>query len=322
MRDIPSAMNLPPKLAQNMLESAAKGSPEAAAERACSGGVSVVTRLSAGYPVLLTEIDNPPPVLYFKGCMPDFTGMSCGIVGSRRPTKKGLEGARKLAYELAMNKAVIVSGMATGVDAAGHEGALEANGKTVAVLGCGPDVIYPGENEELYHRILEDGAVVSEFLPGTPPVARHFPQRNRIIAGLSRVLLAGEGMARSGARITVDFALQQGREVYALPFDAGSPLSWVPTYLMESGAPLAKSAADVLDEAGGGRAPRREKEHPNMDADQTLVYQALLAGGQMTADEISIEAGIAMKELNILLTVMEMRGIICACVGGRFRIQN
>jgi len=312
-------LKLPPKLAENMLDGAYTGYMDLLLEKLEKSRVSVLTRLDQNYPVVLTEIDNPPPVLYFKGCMPDFIGMSCGVIGSRTPSKKGFDGAKELAFELAANKAVIVSGMARGVDTAGHVGALEAKGKTVAVLGCGPDVVYPAENTRLYYEIIEKGAVVSEFLPGTKPLARHFPQRNRIIAGLSRVLLAGEGMEKSGARITVDFALRQGKEVYAMPFDVGTPMAWLPMYLVESGAPLAVCAADVLD--GAGEVVKRERELPDMNADQAAVYR-LLMEGELSPDELAAETGIAMKDLNILITVMEMKGIICPCAGGRLRIQN
>jgi len=324
MHEIPGRVKLSPRLRENIKACSCLGYMESLAERIEKSGLKVLTRLSQNYPKLLSEIDNPPPVLYFKGCLPDGDVKWCGMVGSRRPTKNGFMLARETAHDLAKQDVVIVSGMARGIDTACHTGALEARGRTVAVLGCGADVVYPAENARLYEQITGNGAVISEFLPGAGPQARNFPMRNRIISGLSRLLIVGEGSVKSGARITVDFALKQGRDVYVMPCDAKSYVSGLPLYLMENGAPVVNDYRDVMDDNGWDiihEIPDRSEEGRAFTGDKGRVYKALLRE-EMTADEISLDTGIGMRELNMLLTVMEIEGAVEACAGGRFRVNK
>ncbi|MDL2237559.1 DNA-processing protein DprA [Christensenellaceae bacterium OttesenSCG-928-K19] len=327
-KDIPRRVKLRDRLKENLAAAASRAYWDSLFGSIEKNRIKVLTRLSSGYPRILEDVDNPPPVLYFKGTMPQME-QSCGMVGSRRPTKKGYTFARGLAQELAAQDVVIVSGMARGVDTACHEGALAAGGKTVAVLGCGVDVIYPPENVKLYSEIIEHGAVVSEFKPGTQPTTTNFPQRNRIIAGLSRVLIAGEGGEKSGARITVDFALAKGKDIYAMQCDLKSSVAKLPLYLVENGAPMVHSAREIMRDQGWKITPRQDGAHSEgekqlgsrMDADQSRIY-ALLMRESMTADEIAKELEIGIKDLNMLLTVMELDGLVSACAGGLYEINK
>lgn len=289
-------------------------------------GIRILTRLNQNYPHTLAEIENPPPVLYYKGRMPEFDEMSCGIVGSRRPTRNGFDMARELSGGLAAQGVVIVSGMALGIDTAAHLGALDAKGKTVAVLGCGADVVYPKENRKLYDMIVENGAILSEFLPGTEPKAQFFPQRNRIVSGLSRVLIAGEGGERSGARITVDDALLQGREVYTVACDLKSPMAKLPLYLMDSGAMAVHSATDVMNDQGwemsfGLGAGKEQKETNKLDLLQAQIYNLLLKE-VLSAEQIAQELDIKLREAHTVLTVMELNGLVDGIPGDKFRINS
>jgi DNA processing protein len=202
-------------------------------------GARIVTLGSEEYPALLASIPDAPLVLYWRGSLPT-GGATVAVVGSRAPTAAGKEFAHGLSADLALQGVTVVSGMARGIDAAAHEGALTAGGMTIAVLGCGVDVLYPPEAGRLRDRILGSGAVVSEFPPGTQPLPRRFPARNRLISGMARAVVVAEAQARSGALITARFALEQGREVMA-------------GRLLQEGATMVTGAADVLLALGWGR---------------------------------------------------------------------
>ena len=229
----------------------AAGSPEAA-ERAqevretCARlGVRIVTLGSDGYPHLLATVADAPLVLYWWGA--GTAGKeTVAVVGSRAPTAAGKEFARGLAADLSLQGVTVVSGMARGIDAAAHEGALEAGGKTVAVLGCGVDVLYPPEAGRLRENILVRGAVVSEFPPGTQPLPWRFPARNRLISGMARAVVVAEAPAKSGALITAGFALEQGREVMAVPGSPLFPHTEGSNRLLQEGAAMVTGAEDVL----------------------------------------------------------------------------
>jgi len=288
-------------------------------------GLRVLTRLNPDYPALLAKIDNPPPVLYVKGNLTRLQGPSCGMVGTRRPTKKGFEAARKMAAGLAAQGVTIVSGMARGVDTAAHTGALEVEGVTVAVLGCGADVIYPPENDALYRNIQERGAIVSEFFPGAQPKPSFFPQRNRIISGLSGALLVGEGGKKSGARITVDYALQQGRDVYALACDLRSPVADLPLYLVDAGAPMLSDPAGLMADQGWEmRVPVKSSDeavNKKLDFTQTQIYNLLLLE-DLHAEEIAEKLGLPISEVNTAATFLELEGHIERNPGGSFTVHS
>lgn len=286
-------------------------------------GMRAITRLSDDYPQQLSRIYDPPATLYVLGECPLVRERSFAIVGSRRCTRDGQRAAREFAEVLAREGVTIVSGMANGVDTAAHEGALIAYGRTLALLGCGADVIYPPENEELYHRILDGGgAVVSEYLPGTKPLRGHFPARNRIISGLSQGVLLVEGAEKSGAMITVNAALDQNRDVFAVPGSIYSPLSAAPNRLIVEGAIPAISGWDILEhyrwaarEDASKSAPKPKLE---LDPEDDQIVQPLLEQ-ELSFDELANLVDFPIAKLNSHLTMLELRGIIVKVPGGMYR---
>ena len=214
-------------------------------------GARIVTLGSDGYPALLASISDAPLILYWRGSLPP-GGETVAIVGSRAPTDAGKRFTRDLAADLAFQGINVVSGMARGIDTSAHEGALSAGGKTIAVLGCGVDVLYPPEAGRLRDAILGQGAVVSEFPPGTLPLPHRFPARNRLISGMARAVVVAEAPARSGALITARFALDQGREVMAVPGNPAFPQTEGSNRLLQEGASIVTGAPDVLQVLGWG----------------------------------------------------------------------
>ncbi len=323
-KEVQKRLRLPKTLAENWNRCMDVSFGDRLLENIERSGMNVLTRLSQDYPKMLGDIDNPPPVLYFRGCVPNMDDMTCGMVGTRTPTRSGVQTAIKMARELAERGVVIVSGMARGVDTAAHNGALQGGGKTVAVLGCGADVVYPPENRRIYDEIAERGAVISEFKPGSKPELWCFPLRNRIIAGLSHALLVGEGGQKSGARITVDYALSQGKEVFVMPCNMSSKVAQLPGYLVESGAMIASGARQLMENMSweaSWEEPSEEGTASGMNADEQLVY-AMLDREELTADEICAQTGIDIKSMNMLLTLMEIKDSISALPGGRYGVNK
>ncbi len=240
-------------LKERVIAEIKKGSWEKAAleekQRAEREGVSILPFDHPNYSSFLKEIYNPPLLLYVKGKIENLNLVSIAIVGTRRASFYGINMATKLSMELAERGINVVSGLARGIDTAAHKGALKARGKTVAVLGCGVDVIYPPENKSVYESILKNGgSIVSEFPLGTPPLAKNFPLRNRIISGLCLGVVVVEAALRSGSLITARLALEQGREVFAVPGPANNPYSHGTHYLIKQGAKLVETASDILEE--------------------------------------------------------------------------
>lgn len=211
-------------------------------------GVDVLTIYDEGYPKQLKEIPDAPVVFYVKGQIPEDKGLVIAVVGSRKASIYGITVTSEFSGRLAELGVTVVSGMARGIDTAAHQGALKAHGLTVAVLGCGLSHIYPKENEKLMEEITQNGAVISEFPMDTPPFANNFPRRNRIIAGLSLGVLVVEAREKSGALITADFALEQGREVYAIPGKIDNPSTKGVHNLIKQGAKLATCVEDILED--------------------------------------------------------------------------
>lgn len=215
--------------------------------------ISVINIEDKAYPKLLKEIHDPPITIFAKGNVNLLNDFSISIVGCRDATNYGLLMSKKLAYDIAMKNIVIVSGLAKGIDASAHMGALAAKGKTIAVLGCGVDIPYPKQNVELYKEILKENLIISEYLVGTKPEAGNFPARNRIISGLSQGVIVVEARENSGSIITVDFALEQGRNVYAVPGNINSQNSFGTNELIKQGATLITNSQDVLEDMTFGR---------------------------------------------------------------------
>ncbi|MDN5346668.1 MAG: processing protein [Clostridia bacterium] len=245
------ALGWPEALIHNFFSWRRKAQPETLLTALERKGIEVITLEAEEYPLNLKRIYDPPPVLYIKGRRDVWQAeLRIAIVGTRRATPYGLKIAARLAQDLAAEGVVVVSGLARGIDTAAHEGALKGGGLTVAVLGCGLDTVYPRENKKLYSEIPAQGLLLTEFPLGTPPVAKNFPARNRIISGLAEGTVVVEAGEKSGALITADLALEQGRDVFAVPGPVTSKYSRGSHNLIKQGAKLVETAADILEEYG------------------------------------------------------------------------
>lgn len=285
-------------------------------------GVIAVTRVSDGYPECLTSITDPPSTLYMLGNTEIPQEKLFSVVGSRACTSEGRMTAHDFSKALAENGVTVVSGMAEGIDAAAAEGALDGHGSTVAVLGCGPDIVYPRINERLYRRILEEGGLIlSEHPVGVGPQKGFFPRRNRIISGMSEGILIVEGDERSGARITANLALEQGKEVFAVPGSIYSPRSKTPNELIATGAYCALSAWDILETMRWGERPSKRTERKpavQLTDDEQKIIDAVTAEAlsyEELAEKTRLEAGV----LSPLLTTLELRGLLTQLPGGLYR---
>ena len=297
--------------------------------------MALVLREDAQYPPLLRQIAHPPHLLYVYGETDLTDRFPVAVVGTRRASAYGLTHTREIAAELAQAGVCIVSGLALGIDAAAHTGALDGGGRTVAVLGSALDKPYPQENDPLMRRILESGgSVVSEYAPGTPPSRYSFLQRNRIIAGMCLGTLVTEGPRRSGALNTATRTLENGREVFALPGNVDSPGAQLPNMLISEGARLVTGAADILSAlviepkdapkaaqaaVAPMEAPAEKKPHipGGLDETQRAICAALLAG-EADFDALCAVSGLESDELGALLIEMEMDGLVTPLAGTRY----
>ena len=289
-----------------------------------STNISVISRGDVRFPTALAAIHDPPQTLWVNGDVGVLHAPSVAIVGSRAASPYALEVARRLGADLARRNIAVVSGMARGVDAAAHRGALEADGVTVAVFGCGVDVIYPAEHRELAERILERGAHVSEFSPGMAPLKPNFPQRNRIISGLSLAVVIVEAAEGSGSLITADFALDQGRAVLAVPGNVLGGRNYGAHSLLRDGAKLVECADDILDElppgirdSGFGIGSEKESKNAN-PASHDPVLRSMDDGDSYDLDEIAERSGVARMKLQPRLLELELAGAVRRVDGGRF----
>lgn len=297
--------------------------------------MALVLREDAQYPPLLRQIAHPPHLLYVYGETDLTDRFPVAVVGTRRASAYGLTHTREIAAELAQTGVCVVSGLALGIDAAAHTGALDGGGRTVAVLGSALDKPYPQENDPLMRRILESGgSVVSEYAPGTPPSRYSFLQRNRIIAGMCLGTLVTEGPRRSGALNTATRTLENGREVFALPGNVDSPGAQLPNMLISEGARLVTGAADILSAlviepkdapkaaqaaVAPMEAPVEKKPHipGGLDETQRAICAALLAG-EADFDALCAVSGLESDELGALLIEMEMDGLVMPLAGTRY----
>jgi DNA processing protein len=285
----------------------------------------LVTWGSERYPPLLDEVGGAPPVLWVRGNPERLLGVQLAIVGSRSPTSGGLRTAREFAHYLAGAGLTITSGLALGIDAAAHEGALMQPGGTIAVLGCGLDVPYPPDNQPLAARIVAaGGALVTEFPPGTAPRKAHFPQRNRLISGLSLGTLVVEAARQSGSLITARMAGSQGREVFAIPGSIHNPLARGCHALIRQGAKLVEEAGDILSEL---KIPYSEQlleepkaspaAAPRLDNDYEILLDAL-GFEPMSIDALVDETGLPSPSVASMLLILELEGRVVAQPGGRY----
>jgi DNA processing protein len=242
------AAGLPPGLAQSLASGCVFEEAAAQQQKMLRAGARLIPLAHAAYPPRLREIFDPPVALFVKGRAELLNAVGIAVVGTRRPTAYGLAAAERISRELAEAGVSIISGMARGIDTQAHTAALDAGGDTIAVFGCGVDVIYPSENRKLAERIAEKGLLVSEFAMGAPGYPQNFPVRNRIVSGLSAGVLVVEGAQYSGSSITARLAADQGREVFAIPGNITSKMSWAPNLLIKQGAKLVQEWNDVVSE--------------------------------------------------------------------------
>jgi DNA processing protein len=273
-------------------------------------GVTIITLWDQQhYPAALRSIYDPPALLYVRGTLPEQPAFA--VVGARQASRSGRQLTTEICAELAARNITVVSGLARGIDSAAHQGALET-GHTVAVLGCGIDVVYPPENSRLAQDIIKQGAILSEYPPGTPPLAGHFPGRNRIISGLSKGVLIVEAAQKSGSLLTADFALEQGREVFAVPGPVYSQIGGGVNRLLKDGAHLVTEARDILDVLWPGTAadlpilagdplPKR------LNNTQLRVYENLGAE-PLHIDQLARKCSLTAMELSAILLHLELEG--------------
>jgi len=277
----------------------------------------IVTLGDPAYPSSLLETADPPLLLYAQGRIELLRAESIAIVGSRNATRQGLDNARSFAAQLSHAGFTVVSGLALGIDAAAHQGGLEGAGSTVAVVGTGLESAYPTRNRPLANRISAEGLLVSEYSLGTPPLPAHFPQRNRIIAGLARATLVVEVAPQSGSLITARLANEAGRDVFAIPGSIHSPQSRGCHALIKQGAKLVESVADILEELRpGAAAPRRSVTAP-APADDPLLEA--LGFDPITLDALAERTGWPPADLNIRLLELELDGRVARLPGQRFQ---
>jgi DNA processing protein len=291
----------------------ARIAPAAELERLAHLRVTALTLTNPAYPTLLREIALPPPVLYLRGQLSPADDWAVAIVGTRRASAYGRQMTERLAGELAAQQITIVSGLARGIDTYAHTAALEAGGRTIAVLGCGPDLVYPPENARLAARIIESGAILTEFAPGTQPEAGNFPARNRLISGLALAVLVTEAPAESGALITTRFAAEQGRDVLAVPGNATARGSYGANRLIQDGARLVLATADVLAELNLHLVPQQLELRaalPENDTEGQLLDLLAASGDPLHADELCRASGLPIAAVSSTLVMLELKGLV------------
>lgn len=296
-----------------------------ACERWCEqAGHQVVTRTMPDYPPLMATMPDAPPLLFVRGDPAVLSLPQIAMVGSRKPTSAGRRLAWQFAQQLSQAGFVITSGLALGIDAASHEGALRASGLTIAVLGTGLDRIYPDSHAALAASISERGALVSELLPGSPPRAWHFPRRNRLISGLAHGVLVVEAALSSGSLITARMAAEQGREIFAIPGPITNPVSRGCHRLLRQGAVLVEEVADILAELGGLLQWQQQAQTPQatpVDAAVTDVLSqgilAQIAYNPVSVDELATQLCCELSELLPRLLQLELAGLL-ECHAGRY----
>jgi DNA processing protein len=326
---------IPARVAQSIFAQA--GLKEAARdlEASAKAGCQVVAYSSDDYPALLKQIPDPPLALYVRGDVKVLSRYAVAIVGTRRPTAYGGQVAQRLARDLAQRQLVIVSGLARGIDSAAHRGALEAKGKTVAVLGSGIDVIYPRENKRLAQQVVECGALISEFPPGTSPAPENFPIRNRTLSGLSLGVVVVEAAEYSGSLITARLAVEQNREVFAVPGNITSAQSFGPNHLIKQGAKLVDEWMDVLEEfpaeirmqllppaeasdEAAAKSQTGSLFEQSFTPDQKAVFDVLRADEPLFVDAILTCTPIPHPRVMTALLELEMAGLIRQLPGKNF----
>src|SRR5437870_3596876 len=325
------ACHLPAETAQAILKKAAfpRAEKELAGVRKIAGCM-LLNWTEPEYPQTLLQIYDPPVLLYVRGDLQVLNLPSLSIVGTRKPTLYGTQMAQRLGHDLAVRGLVIISGLARGIDAIGHQGAMDAHGRAIGVLGTGIDVCYPKENKKLYEKVLERGAIVSEFPLRAHPAPENFPVRNRIVAGIPLGVVVVEGAQYSGSLITARLAMEFGREVFGVPGNVTQAVSFAPNQLIKQGAKLVTSADDVIEELPTPvRAALVQAMQPDtgqrnlllaasLSPGEKKIYELLSADETKHVDEIVDGSGLNSSEVLATLFDMEMKGIIRQLPGKQF----
>jgi DNA processing protein len=325
----PAALSAVRGVNSDAVEAIADGRWRSFAEQECNrlsaSGARLVTFTSAEYPKSLFEIPDPPPFLYLRGELRSHE-TSIAIVGSRRATALGIQTTTRLAGALASHGITVTSGMARGVDTAAHNGALAAGGRTIGVLGCGIDKVYPPENRTLFQKMAEKGCLVSEFPLGTMPLAENFPRRNRIISGLSRGVLVVEAAENSGSLITAQYALEHGRDVFAVPGNISFATSRGSNRLIKQGAKLVDCVEDILEELPGyGNISRTAEPQPqpvrsfSLTPKEAAIYE-LLARSPLHIDDIIAQTELTAAEVSSMLLHLELKGAVTPLPGTHYAV--
>lgn len=309
-RDLVAA-GIEPRSAEQIVAERPRLDPDQEWARLERGGFRVLLATDADYPARLREIHAAPPILYVWGALTPGDDLALAVVGTRRASPYGKTITERIVADLAAAGLTIVSGLARGIDAVAHRTALETGGRTLAVLGSGLDVIYPGEHKALAARIAENGAVLTDYPLGTKPDAVNFPARNRIVSGLSRGVLITEAPQSSGARITANYAVEQNRDVFAVPGSILSTLSEAPNRLIQEGAKLVTSAEDILAELnlpGTVDQPRLADVLPATPTEAALLDR--LTADPQHIDDLGQATGLAPAEVGATLAMLELKGMV------------
>jgi DNA processing protein len=332
-------------LARDLLGFRAWDRMEAELAEMAAAGVEVLLQTDPRFPARLKQIPYPPPLLFIKGTLTPQDDLALAMVGTRAASYYGLKTCRRLAGALAGRGVTVVSGLARGIDTAAHQGALENDGRTLAVLGCGLDIVYPPENQKLYEQISEQGALISEFPLGEPPEAKNFPIRNRIISGLALGVVVVEAGLKSGTSITVRYALDQGREVFAVPGPIDSPTSIGPHRLIQDGAKLVQEPEDIFAElpglkkgqrrlfkipgaveetpaAAGGGTPEAATAAATTSPTPEDPLLALLGSDPLSLEELVRATRLPAAAVLSNLTILELEGLIRELPGKRYVLEN
>ena len=305
------AAGLSPKLTEKVVHMRAGVDLEKYMAQVMTQGINILTWEDEQYPLRLKEIDQPPPVLYIRGTFTTEDSWAVAVVGTRRVTAYGRQVTEELASFLAANGVTVISGLARGVDSIAHQSALKAGGRTIAVLGCGVDRIYPPEHVQLAGKIMISGALISDYAPNTPPDASNFPPRNRIISGLSMATVVVEAGETSGALITAQFAIDQGREVFAVPGNIFAPQSKGTNRLIAQGAHPMISVRDLLDVLDLTRVTEQRLVRKVLPSDETeSKLMSVLSHEPLHMDEIRNQTGLPIERVSATLVMMELKGLV------------
>ena len=330
-KDLKGIKAIPQKVLDSIINQKHKEDAQKIVDNINKSKVQVITIKDDIYPEYLRNIYDAPVVLYAKGKVKEYP-LCIAVVGARKATSYGLQIAHDISFELAKREIVVVSGMARGIDASAHKGALEAGGETIAVTGCGPDIAYPFENRNLMNSIADKGMIVSEYQPGAKPMPQHFPARNRIISGISKGVVIVEAGKKSGSLITAEFALEQGREVFAVPGNANNINSMGTNNLIKEGAKIVTCIDDILEEFEFFDSTKRAQYSDNkndthenlfkeLDKDEKRIVECLL-NGEEHIDVIQKKCGISMQTLNSMLVILELKGKVQLLPGKIYKLKN